>query len=76
MSKHYFLVCHKYYNTVIRFNLMDEFTLDNLFRCFDMKHRGFLTDEDFVLAMGMLLSDEMEIKMRLCFQVIIFFSVN
>ncbi|KAL8575112.1 hypothetical protein ACOMHN_055105 [Nucella lapillus] len=52
-----------------RFNLMDDFMLDNLYRCFDLKNRGALTSEEYVRGMGMFLSDEDEFKTKLCFQV-------
>ena len=52
-----------------RFNLMDDFMLDNLYRCFDLKNRGHLTPDEYVRGMGMFLSDSWELKTKLCFQV-------
>ncbi|XP_076438216.1 calaxin-like [Babylonia areolata] len=52
-----------------RFNLMDDFMLDNLYRCFDLKNRGSLTSEEYVRGMGMFLSDDEQYKTKLCFQV-------
>ena len=48
---------------------MDDFMLDNLYRCFDLKNRGYLTPDEYVRGMGMFLSDNMELKTKLCFQV-------
>lgn len=52
-----------------RFTLNDDFMLDNLYRCFDQKNRGYLIMEEYVRGMGMFLSDNLSIKIRLCFQV-------
>ncbi|PVD30224.1 hypothetical protein C0Q70_09486 [Pomacea canaliculata] len=51
------------------FTLNDDFMLDNLYRCFDQKNRGYLIMEEYVRGMGMFLSDNLSIKIRLCFQV-------
>ncbi|KAK7109368.1 calaxin-like [Littorina saxatilis] len=52
-----------------RFNLMDDFMLDNLYRCFDLKNRGSLTMEEYLRGMGGFLSDDMEIITKLSFTV-------
>ena len=48
---------------------MDDFMLDNLYRCFDLKNRGHLTPDEYVRGMGMFLSDSWGLKTKLCFQV-------
>ncbi|KAK7478943.1 hypothetical protein BaRGS_00029810 [Batillaria attramentaria] len=53
----------------MRFNLMDEFTLDNLYRCFDFKNRGAIMQEDYIRGMGSFLSDDLDTQTRLAFNV-------
>ena len=48
---------------------MDDFMLDNLYRCFDWKNRGQLSQEEYVRGMGLFLSEDLDLKIKLCFQV-------